>query len=411
LRVRAARWILGIAGAAVLLALALVLTATLLINPDRYKGQIERAVTRDTGQPLALQGHLALTWFPWLGVRTGPGQLGNASGSAAGPGLIAWQSAAVRVRLLPLLLHRQLQVGRVRIVGADIRLRRGPDGRGSWEDVLARLQPANPTPGGASGATAPPELGGLDLRDSTLHFTDEGTGERVRLQNWQLSVGPWHAGGPLSVRTSFRLHAQGAALRLPSPGVDVALDLPVLQVRTDPLAIAAPRWSLQLADARLAGAITGGADSAGALHASGSLSATVPSLRQLAGTLGIALPVLADPATLAQLSLSGRWTYRAGAFEVSPLIAKLDATTITGWISRAPVRTGTAPNSPSGSDWNFALRADSVDFGRYLTHSRQQKPLALPVAALRALHAHGTLAVARARIDGTILEDVRLQVQ
>jgi AsmA protein len=135
--VRVARWILGIAVAVVLLAVAAALLATLVINPDRYRGDIERAVSRETGRPFLIEGHLRLTWFPWLGVRMGAAHLGNPAGTA-GPALLEWQSAQAHVRLLPLLLHRQLEIGRIVIAGADIHLRRGPDGRGNWEAWISR---------------------------------------------------------------------------------------------------------------------------------------------------------------------------------------------------------------------------------------------------------------------------------
>ncbi|HEV2269849.1 MAG TPA: AsmA family protein [Steroidobacteraceae bacterium] len=405
---RAARWILGIAGAVVLLAVAAVLLATLVINPDRYRGNIENAVRRDTGRPFALAGHLRLTWYPWLGMRMGAARLGNPPG-AAGPDLLDWRSAELRVRLLPLLLHHRLEVGRIRIVGADIHLRRGPRGASSWDDLIARLRPG--------GAASPWTItwAGLDLEQSSLEYVDERTLERVSLADWQLTAGPWPPAQPLSLGTSFVLRADtlgghglpvaAGTLHLPPDGVRVSLEVPRLQfatAATGPVAVSAPQWSLRVADAQLAGAIDTTRDAAGTLTASGSLTASVPSLRDLATTLGLATPKVQDPAALRQLSLSGNWSYRAGVLTLKPLTAKLDSTTLTGWAAR------TASPRPS---WTFALRADQVDFGRYLTQTKEQKPPELPVSTLQALHAQGTLEVERARIGSTTLTDVRLQVQ
>jgi AsmA protein len=427
--VRAARWILGIAAAAVLLAIAAALIAALVVNPDHYKGDLESAVRGATGRPFVLEGHLRLTWFPWLGMRMGAARLGNPPG-AGGPDLLDWQSADVRVRLLPLLLHRQLEVGRIRIVGADLHLRRGPDGRGSWDDLIARLGAGGGTAGHPASAAT---VGGLELVDGSLDYLDEHSGEHVSLTDWRLDVGAWSAGEPLSVSTSFLLHAAvrgadasaaaGGALQLPAAGVHVSLDVPRLQFHASPLEVTAPRWSFAVADAKLAGALEAARDASGRLTASGSLTAAVPSVRQLAGALGIGLPALADPATLGALSLAATWRYRDGALEAAPLTARLDATTLTGridWSPPATVAAGGAGSQgpraaarvpPGSGDWTFALRADQVDFGRYLTRSPARKPLELPVSALRALHAQGTLELARARIDGTTLQDVRLQVR
>lgn len=417
---RVARWVLGIAGAVVLLAVTAVLVATLVVNPDHYRGNIESAVRRETGRPFALQGHLRLTWFPWLGMRMGAARLGNPPG-AAGPDLLDWQSAAMRVRLLPLLLHHRLEVGRIRIMGADIHLRRGSGGEGNWDDLIARLNsrgaaaPGNEATGNRAAAAWSVTLAGLDLEDSSLDYVDERSLEHVSLAHWQLRAGPWLPESPLSVSTAFVLRAntvdtQGSPaisglLHLPPAGVSVSLDVPQLQIATSAahtVDVRASQWSLRVVDAKLEGAIDGRLDAAGHLTAGGSLTASTPSLRELAATLGVSMPEVTDPAALGALSLSGGWSYRDGAVEIKPLAAKLDSTTVTGWAAHSA---GPQPL------WTFALRADQVDFGRYLTHAKEQKPLALPVSALQALHAQGTLELGRARIDGTTVKDVRLQVQ
>jgi AsmA protein len=410
--VRVLRWVLAIAAALVLLTVAAVLIAALVVNPDHYRGEIESAVRRETGRPFVLTGNLRLTWFPWLGMRMGAARLGAVPG-AGGPDLLQWQAAAVRVRLLPLLLHRRLEVGRIRIEGAELHLRRGLHGRGNWEDLLARLQSGGAaTPAGTSSRAATVvALGGLDLTNATLGYLDEATGEHVRLTGWQLRLGPYRPGAPLSVRTIFVLHAANALARgsaasaglpiLPAAGVPVRLDVPRLQLQTTPLEVAMPRWSLRIADAKLRGALHAGRDASGQLAASGSLAAAVPSLRQLAAALGIGLPAVKDPAALAALSLAASWSYRHGALELEPLTARLDSTTLTGWVARS---------GGAKAPWRFALQANEVDFGRYLTRSRARKPLRLPVSALRALRAEGTIEIARAQIAGTSLKDVRLQV-
>lgn len=405
---RVARWILGIAGVVVLLVVAAALVATLVINPDRYRGNIENAVRRQTGRPFALAGHLRLTWFPWLGMHMGAARLGNPPG-AAGPDLLDWRSAKLRVRLLPLLLHHQLEVGRIRIVGAEVHLHRGPQGESSWDDLIARLRP---------GGTASPwaiTWAGLDMVQSSLDYVDERKSEHISLADWRLSVGPWPPAAPLSLSTSFVLRANtlgdhgspaaAGALNLPADGVRVSLDVPRLQVTSaasGSVEVLAPQWSIGMADAQLAGAIDATRDAAGQLTASGSLTAAVPSLRELAGTLGLGMPKLEDPASLGALSLSGSWSYRAGMLAVRPLTAKLDSTTLTGWAARS------AHPQPL---WTFALRADQVDFGRYLTQAKEQKPFELPVSALQSLHAQGTLELESARIGGTTVRDLRLQVQ
>ena len=385
---RIARWILGLAAALVLLLAAALVTLTLFINPDHYRGEIDRRVSLATGRPFVIEGHLRLSWFPWLTVRVGPARLGAAPGQA-GPDLIDWRSARVSVRLLPLLLHRRLDIGQIRLRGADIHLWREPDGRGNWQDLLARGHSQSAPP------AALPAVGGLDIADGTLHYVDS-RGTPITLTHWQLHVSAWRSGAPLTVRTRFLL--QGG----PRPGVPVRLRVKRLQLESSPLAVSAPAVSLEVADVTVRGSATL-RRSATRLGGSGSLALEVPSVRRLITLLHIKARLPKNPATLGKFSLKGRWRLTDGALALDPLTARLDATTLTGWVDRSG---GPRPL------WRFALEADRIDVGRYLPPTRKHpKPLVLPIKALRALHARGTLTVERARYKGTTLRNVRLTVQ
>ena len=69
---RIGRWILAITAALVLLAVLTVLAVTLFVDPNRFRGQIESAVTRATGEPFKIVGNLEISWYPWLALRMGP---------------------------------------------------------------------------------------------------------------------------------------------------------------------------------------------------------------------------------------------------------------------------------------------------------------------------------------------------
>ena len=386
---RIVRWILIAAATLVVLAGAALITLTLLINPDRYRGNIERVVSHATGRPFAIEGHLRLTWFPWLGVRMGRARLGAAPGQP-GPDLIDWRSARMSVRLLPLLLHRQVVIGPIRLRGAVIHLWRGPRGRGNWQDLLAHA------PSGSSSSPAPPVLGGLTLTDGALYF--QAQGKTVSVTHWRLHVSAWEPGAPLTVSTRFVL--QGGPL--PPAGLPVALRLRQLRLTLAPLTVSAPAASLELADTTIQGSATvrRGADG---LAGEGTAALSVPSVRGLIGRLGLKMRLPKNPAALGALTLDGHWRLTDDALAVNPLTGRLDATRLSGWLDRSG---GAQPL------WTFALEADQIDFARYLPPTRKHpKPFAVPVRALRALHARGTLTVARATFGRTTLQNLRLQVQ
>ncbi len=383
---RALRWSLGILAGVLLLLVLAALIATQVINPDDYRGEAERLVTRYTGRPFLIQGHLRLGWYPWLTLGIGAARLGNRPGMQ-GPDLISWRSARIPVRLLPLLLHRRIELGTIRLSGAHIHLWRAADGAGNWQQLLA---------GTASSGSGPaPAFGGLILRHATLEWV--GASGTVRLEHWQLQLGAWAPSQPFSVRTRLILKAP----KLPPAGVPVRFSAARLRLQTVPLRLAAPHWKLTLASAAASGALQ--FDDNVHPQADGTLALTVPSVRSLIAQWGLKMRLPKDPAALGPLSLSGQWRLRGGALRLEPLTARLDTTTLTGLADHSG---GAQPR------WTFDLHADHIDFSDYLPPTRRHpKPLKLPLAMLRALKADGTLTVSRARIGSTVMRDVQLQVQ
>ncbi len=71
--VRIAKWTAIILGGIVLLLVATVFVLTSVVDPNRYRGKIEGIVADLAGKPFVIQGDLAITWYPWLGIRTGAG--------------------------------------------------------------------------------------------------------------------------------------------------------------------------------------------------------------------------------------------------------------------------------------------------------------------------------------------------
>jgi AsmA protein len=385
---KALRWSLGILAALVLLIVLAALIATELINPNEYRGEAERLVSRYTGRPFVIEGPLRLGWYPWLTLGVGAARLGNPPGMR-GPDLIAWRSARVPVRLLPLLLHQRIELGTIRVSGADIHLWRNAQGVGNWQHLLVS------SPASGSASSPAPSIGGLILDDATLEFAAaSGT---VRLRRWQLQMGALRPGQPFSLRTRFILQAP----KLPPAGVPIHFAARDLRAQSAPLDLAAPHWTLTVASATVSGALQF-AEVGSQPRASGVMALTVPSLRGLIGEWGLKMRLPKDPAALGALSLSGRWRLQGGALRIEPLTARLDATTLTGWAQRS---------GGAAASWTFDLHANRINFSTYLPPARKHpKSLKLPLAMLRTLRAQGTLTVSRATYGHTSMRDVQLQV-
>jgi AsmA protein len=455
-----------------LVVVGAIIVATKVIDPNRYRGQVEAIVRDLTGRPFEIRGDLRLSWFPWIGVETGAAQLGNPLGTA-GPPQVEWESIQVRARLLP-LLHREIVIDRIRLERPHVHLRRGADGHGNWEDLISGVptQSAQSPPGsnGNPGHSQAAQIAGLDLHDGTLEFLDEGTGTRVELTGWDLSVGAWKPGQSFPVTSRFVLHTE----LLPPAGMPMDIEAPKLTVRTSPLSIGVPKLSVSAPNLTVAitnanatthadpitnvsatthtdqpmstGAPRAGATASGNsgsaanipasaatisaandLHASGTLSAETRSLRNLLASLGVNTALTKDPETLAALTLTGTWEIDSGAIALKPLTLHADGTTFSGWVRRSSAAPSGNPAiaqsnqggatqsrnpSPAQPTWSFELHGDHIDLGRYIESDRPRtRPLELPVETLRSLRAQGTLVLDEATFGKSRMKNIRLRLE
>src|SRR5207248_6650 len=69
--VRIAKWTAIIVGSLLLLLVISAYVMTSLIDPNRYRGKVEAIVADLVGRPFVIEGNIELTWYPWLGIRTG----------------------------------------------------------------------------------------------------------------------------------------------------------------------------------------------------------------------------------------------------------------------------------------------------------------------------------------------------
>ena len=380
---RAAKWVAGILAGLALLAIALMLIVTLLVDPNRFKGRIEAMVQQASGSPFRIGGDLDIAWYPWLALKMGEARLGDA------PPLVQWQSASFGARLIPLLRGR-LIVDRVRLDGLRVHLERSADGRGNWEHLLAARETSS-----SNGAA--PELGGLEIRNGALEYLDATQGTRVTLRQWRLDLGEWRADEPFSLSTAFELRSDDDTKAF----IPVTMKLPEIRIGSAPLTVSIPQLEAKIANAALGGSLM--LDSAQPLRAQGTFQLETASLRELLQDLAVGGPRPRDAATLGELKMKAQWAVLNGAFAVKPLEFRLDETNFQGEAARPP---------GDQAILSFGLRGDRIALDRYVQiEDTGSEPFVLPTASLRALRVAGVISFAEAQMAGARIENARLRIE
>lgn len=442
---RIAKWVTAILGGLVLLALLAVLTVTVFVDPNRYRGQIESRVTRVTGQPFKITGNLSISWWPWLAITTGPSQFGTPGGPNSQP-IVRWQTGRVGARLVP-LLQGQLLVDTIRLEGASVYLVRHADGTTNWDPVVTafRNRPAAPPPQGEEQATPGeavppgPEVSGFQLRKGALTYVDErpASAQTIAVTDWDLDIGEWRAGSTFPVETqlavaignavraedvkiSTRLHLSDDVNdidmfgldfsgrihggKLPAAGLPLEFEVSRMAMRVSPLDVSISELSSRIQTVRLTTSVQAGETGEDkAFYIRGPIDLQMPSVRDGLKLFGIKASLPVDKTTFGALRARSTIEWQAGAIKASDIDVLLDETHLTGELSR------TADVKPV---WTFTLHGDKIGLARYMPiEEKTKEAFELPVKALKALQAKGELLFDQATMGDTQLHGVRMRFE
>ncbi|GAA6208232.1 AsmA family protein [Cognatishimia sp. WU-CL00825] len=160
----------------VVVVLVVGIIALFLLLPDEKIAKIAAdQVKAQTGRSLGFEGEVNFSFFPDLGVSTGPVTLSNAQWSDGGP-MFQAQGATIGVDLLA-LLGGGIQVKDITLKSPNILLEKAKDGRVNW-DLFA--EPASETHGDAAHA---------ETKEPQDHAAEPASGftlDRLKISNAQL---------------------------------------------------------------------------------------------------------------------------------------------------------------------------------------------------------------------------------
>ncbi|HUS23511.1 MAG TPA: AsmA family protein [Candidatus Binatia bacterium] len=430
---------LWIVGGLLLLLVGIAIALPLLVDPNRYKPQIAQAVKEQTGRDLSI-GQMKLTIFPWLGANVQDVVLGNAPGFGPQP-FARVGEAHVSVRVMPLLLDHRVEIGKLSLDGLTVNLEKSAQGN-NWADLAKgdkKTSPQAPQP--EHGPPMAFSIGGLQVKDANLAYTDHAGGVSYKLQKLDVETGKVELGQPIDFRIAFT-----AAATQPQVTADVktaftvvanperqAYELRNLKTDVDAKGAGIPGGAQQLSvtgnarydaaqgafalsDAviealglKLTAAIQGTGLTGDAPKLSGKLASEVFNPREVMKKLGTALPPMADASAATQARFSADYAGDFKSARLDNLVLQLDQTKATGQL---------AVPSFSPPAVTFALKADSFDADRYLAPAGagKQDPAKapapksdeLPLDLLDVVSARGTAELGALKVKGLKLANVKL---
>lgn len=136
----------SIIGACLLIVAVGTVALVTLVDPNDYKNRIAEEVRKRTGRTVEFTGDISLSYFPWLGLETGPVRMANPD-SFGGGDFMSLDRAGIQIKLMP-LLKKDVQVSFVTIEGLKLNFIRNAKGEVNWE-----FTPEQPVPAASAAAS------------------------------------------------------------------------------------------------------------------------------------------------------------------------------------------------------------------------------------------------------------------
>ncbi len=412
----------------------------LFFDPNDFRDDIAAQVRERTGRELAIEGDLKVSLFPWLAIEIGKTRLGQAPGFGD-DSFASFESARLSVRLMPLLLRREVTIGTAALDTLDLKLAVRRDGTTNWQDLAELGGDEDEAEADEPGGLAALDVASIDIRNSSVTYANAQTKETYRLTNLAMQSGRVSGRDPVPLTAGFAFEKKPDDLK-----GEVELDT-VVTFDTDastilfenfeidgvvegladtPTTLAVRTKSIEIntAESRLTPApieaTVLGVDLeadfqpfsyAGDLDAQGTLAIDAFSPRSLMQRLDIEVPETADPNALGKAIVDGKVRVLEERINLSDMKLTLDETTFTGSLS--------IPRA-TGGIYRFALDGNSIDVNRYMAPAAEgdgeaakgdEPPVEIPVDLIRSVNAHGKLTVSEALLGGMRFEGVELNLR
>ena len=399
---KAVRYIaLGIVGL-IVLAIAAVAIAVMVIDPNTYKPQIEKAAEDATNLDLILEGDIGWSFIP-LGL-----ELNDVEATLESERFVRLDQLVAQVNFWSLITMSP-QVNTFLLDGLDARLNVDKDGNGNWTRVMpegdaapeeetaaAEEEPAAPETTDDAAADREPlnfNVENVQISNAQIHYNDESTGQSVTLEDFTVNASEITLGSSFPLDVSFhfetnqpqfavdgRLNARLAANEAlnefgisdleavfdmsgePFGGNAVTAELAgAIEANLENETATINGFTASLADLTLNTdlAVNGFGDNP---ELKGTVSIDQFSLKKLLAALGQPAIETEDPEVLEAVAFSTNIGGPAGTVQLSDLSITLDDTTFTGGGSYTLSNSAVALN----------LQGDAINADRYLPPSAEE---------------------------------------
>jgi AsmA protein len=420
-----------------LVALFIVAAAALFIffDPNDFREEISSSVKKQTGRDLLIEGDISLDIFPWLAVEVGSTTLGNAPGFGDEP-MASFDKASLGVRVIPLILRREVVVGAADIEGLSLNLAVNKRGISNWADLVSESDGGETE--SASGSTSGIDINSIEIVSASLRYVDEEAGSVIVLDGVNLKLGqlksdgspvpvdaelsfdiqPSGLKGQLSLDTRLGFNADGGLLQLNALSVDgvieglasiptrMSLKTDAIEVSTRESRVSAQPVELTMLDMNLTVNVQPFSYE-GEVTPKATIAVDAFSPRSVMQLFDVAPPETADPVALSRLIIDATAELTGSAIELTDIVVKLDDTSLTGVVS--------IPRTESGF-YQFDLAGDAIELARYMapvtesdaTDRSEAVAVEIPTDLIKPLNARGKISLKTASLGNIVFENINL---
>jgi len=317
------------------------------------------------------------------------------------------------MRVLPLLLRREVEVSTAELIGLQLNLQINEEGRSNWQDFIdaAEYRDALEEEEAQPAATGTPqgtlEVAGVEIRDSVIRYADASTGTNVSLSDINIVAGNITSADEKLIVDGFSVGALLEGL-FETPSV-FGLETSAMNLNTDAEMIVLGQVDLSLLGLDITAAVEP-ISYAGELTPKAAIQVDAFSLRNLMERMDIEPPETSDPAALGRVTMSAVANVGADAIRLTDLTLGLDETTFTGSLA-----------IPQGDNdvFELELNGDSIVLDRYMAPVTEVEaaaptadaaPVEIPAELIRLMNARGSMTLGSAQLGAMQFTDIELGV-